>query len=96
MTVEQFDNGYYYAADLKVFAREIGIAIGDFRKFEFEELIREFLRTGKAQTVNPLCRARSPIAEGHRTTPGVREDADRKMRLMQASYRFSYSYKFSH
>ena len=54
MSVEEFDNGYHYAADLKVFAREIGIAVGNFRKFELEELIREFLRTGRVPNRRPV------------------------------------------
>lgn len=54
MSVEEFDNGYHYAADLKVFAREVGIAVGNFRKFELEKLIREFLRTGKAPNRKPV------------------------------------------
>ena len=54
MSVEEFDNGYHYAADLKVFAREVGIAVGNFRKFELEELIREFLRTGKVPNRRPV------------------------------------------
>ena len=54
MSLEEFDNGYFYAADLKVFAREIGITVGTFRKFELEELIREFLRTGKVPDHKPV------------------------------------------
>ena len=54
MSLEEFDNGYFYAADLKVFAREIGITVGNFRKFELEELIREFLRTGKVPDHKPV------------------------------------------
>ncbi|MDE2771912.1 MAG: SAP domain-containing protein [Bacteroidota bacterium] len=54
MSLEEFDNGYFYAADLKVFAREIGITVGNFRKFELEELIREFLRTGKVPDYKPV------------------------------------------
>ena len=54
MSIEEFDNGYHYAADLKAFAREVGIAVGNFRKIELEELIREFLRTGKAPDRKPV------------------------------------------
>ncbi|HVX47351.1 MAG TPA: SAP domain-containing protein [Mycobacteriales bacterium] len=53
MSVADFDNGYFYAADLKRFAREIGIVIGNFRKFELEELIRDYLRTGRVPPVEP-------------------------------------------
>ena len=38
--------GYFYMAELKVFAREIGISVGNFPKIELEELIREYLQTG--------------------------------------------------
>src|SRR5438067_2277620 len=48
MTVEQFDNGYWYALEIKGFADDIGIpAASKLRKDELEELIKHFLRTGK-------------------------------------------------
>ncbi len=47
MTVTQFDNGYWYADEIKVFAKEIGIqATAKLRKDELEKLIRHFLQTG--------------------------------------------------
>jgi hypothetical protein len=47
MTVEQFDNGYWYALEIKAFADDIGIpAASRLRKDELEELIKHFLRTG--------------------------------------------------
>src|SRR5437588_7963150 len=47
MTVEQFDNGYWYALEIKAFADDIGIpAASKLRKDELEELIKHFLRTG--------------------------------------------------
>ncbi|MCY3628959.1 MAG: SAP domain-containing protein [Bacteroidota bacterium] len=54
MSVEEFDNGYFYAAELKAFARDLGIIVGNFRKFELEELIREFLQTGKVPDRKPV------------------------------------------
>ena len=54
MSVEEFDNGYHYADDLKAFAREVGIVVGNFRKIELEELIRELLRTGKVPDRKPV------------------------------------------
>ena len=54
MSVEEFDNSYFYAADLKVFARQLGIAAGRRRKLELEELIRGFLRTGRVPPARPL------------------------------------------
>jgi hypothetical protein len=47
MTVRQFDNGYWYAVEIKAFANDIGIpAVSKLRKDELEELIKHFLRTG--------------------------------------------------
>lgn len=49
MTLAQFDNGYWYATELKAFGDRIGIpAAGKLRKDELEKAIKEFLRTGKA------------------------------------------------
>ena len=50
MTEEQFDNGYWYAIEVKAFADEIGIPLASrLRKDELEELIKHFLRTGEAK-----------------------------------------------
>ena len=50
MTAEQFDNGYWYALEIKAFADEIGIPLASrLRKDELEELIKHFLRTGEAK-----------------------------------------------
>ena len=50
MTAEQFDNGYWYALEVKAFADEIGIPLASrLRKDELEELIKHFLRTGEAR-----------------------------------------------
>ena len=54
ISVEEFDGGYFYAAELKVFAREIGISVGNFRKIELEELIREYLQTGVVPNRKPV------------------------------------------
>jgi hypothetical protein len=49
MTVGQFENGYWYADQLKHFAERIGIpAAKKLRKDELEQAIVAFLRTGKA------------------------------------------------
>jgi SAP domain-containing new25 len=51
MTPAQFDNGYWYATDLKEFAREVGIpAGGRLRKDELEKAIRGFLKSGKIES----------------------------------------------
>ena len=59
MSVEEFDDGYFYAADLKAFARQLGIAVGRRRKLELEELIRGFLRTGMVPPAKPVSGRRS-------------------------------------
>jgi hypothetical protein len=53
MSVAEFDAGYHYAADLKSFARSLGIVVGNFRKHEVEDLIREYLSTGRIPTRRP-------------------------------------------
>ena len=48
MTRIQFDNGYWYAVELKDFARELGIpSVSKLRKDEIEKSIKHFFRTGK-------------------------------------------------
>jgi SAP domain-containing new25 len=47
MTLDRFDNGYWYATELKRFADTIGIpSAGKLRKDELEKAIKHFLRTG--------------------------------------------------
>jgi hypothetical protein len=51
MTEKEFDNGYWYAFEIKVFAKEIGISLATkLRKDELEKLIKIFLRTGKIES----------------------------------------------
>lgn len=48
---EQFDNGYWYADEIKSFAKELGIANSSkLRKDELETLIKNYLRTGNIAT----------------------------------------------
>jgi len=48
MTVAQFDNGYWYATELKSFAKSIGIPFTNrLRKDELEDRIKRFLKTGQ-------------------------------------------------
>jgi hypothetical protein len=54
MSVAEFDSAYYYAEELKAFARDIGVAIGNFRKNELEDLIRGYLATGRAPSRKPV------------------------------------------
>lgn len=71
ITVEQFDNGYWYAVEIKAFANEIGIPFASkLRKDELEKLLKHFLRTGEVG--NP---ARQNLSKS-----GVR-DIERGLRL---------------
>jgi hypothetical protein len=50
MTFDQFQNGYWYAVELKKFAEEIGIpSAGKLRKDELEKAILSFLQKGKVE-----------------------------------------------
>ena len=51
ITEKQFDNGYWYALEIKEFARKIGIpSFSKLRKDELEKSIKHFLRTGKIKS----------------------------------------------
>ncbi len=53
ITEQQFDNGYWYADEIKSFAKEIGIPnSAKLRKDELEELIKVYLRTKKVGMIN--------------------------------------------
>jgi SAP domain-containing new25 len=50
MTLAQFDNGYWYATELKTFAETIRLpSAGRLRKDELEKAIRHFLKTGETR-----------------------------------------------
>jgi len=53
MSEKEFSDAYFYAAQLKQFAREIGIRVGNRRKIELETLIRRYLLTGHIETSHP-------------------------------------------
>lgn len=60
MTVTQFENGYWYRAELKEFAEALGIPYSKkLRKDELEQAIKEFLTTG--QIKSPTKRSLSKI-----------------------------------
>ena len=60
MTEKEFDNGYWYAEDLKKFASRLGLVpSGKLRKDELEKAIKQFLRTGKIK--NPSKRTHTKI-----------------------------------
>jgi hypothetical protein len=51
MTLAQFDNGYWYATELKEFAETIGIPFANrLRKDELETAIKHLLKTGKLKS----------------------------------------------
>jgi len=51
MTETEFDNGYWYADDLKKFAKRIGVpSAGRLRKDELEQAVKHFLGTGNAKS----------------------------------------------
>ena len=53
MTEKEFDNGYWYADEIKAFAKQIGIDNSSkLRKDELEPLIKFYLRTGKIKNSN--------------------------------------------
>ncbi len=48
MTLEEFDNGYFYATEIKAFAKSLGVKyVAELRKDELEVIIRNYLKTGK-------------------------------------------------
>lgn len=64
MTAAEFDNGYWYAVEIKAFAYEIGIPFASkLRKDELENLIKHFLRTGEIKNPSRKNLARSGISD---------------------------------
>ena len=54
MTVTQFGNGYWYAIEIKEFAKTIGIpSANKLRKDELGKAIKLFLETGKIKIMSP-------------------------------------------
>ena len=48
MSISEFDNGYWYATEIKQFAQQIGIkSTTKLRKDELEVLIKQFLKSGE-------------------------------------------------
>ena len=64
MTEGQFDNGYWYAVEIKAFATEIGIPFAPkLRKDELEDLIKHFLRTGEVSTPSGRTLSKPPAKD---------------------------------
>ena len=67
MTLTDFDHGYWYATEIKAFAKSIGISgVATLRKDELEDLIRHFLRTGKVAQSKRERRTRGGIRDSER------------------------------
>lgn len=53
ITETEFNQGYWYADEIKAFAKEIGIANSSkLRKDELEQLIKHFIRTGEIKNAD--------------------------------------------
>lgn len=53
ITMDQFNQGYWYAAEIKAFAKEIGIRnFSLLRKDELEYLIKQYISTGRVHNSN--------------------------------------------
>jgi hypothetical protein len=71
MTEADFDNGYWYATELREFATTIGIPFAStLRKDELERALKHFIRTGRVGV----------STAGRRRTAGAR-DVDKGLRL---------------
>jgi SAP domain-containing protein len=71
MTLRQFDHGYWYATEIKKFARSLGVpAAHKLRKDELEKIIRHFLTHGRITSLPKRDLSRSGI-----------KDVDRGLRL---------------
>ncbi len=71
ITEDQFNNGYWYADEIKSFAKELGIpGSSRLRKDELENLTRIYLRTGKIGAQNKK-----------RTAPAGKRDFESGLKL---------------
>ena len=71
MTETEFDNGYWYATELKEFAIKVGIpSANKLRKDELEKALKHFIRTGESKA----------LVKRSLTKSGVR-DVDKGLRL---------------
>ena len=64
MTSAKFDNGYWYATELKDFAERIGIPFASkLRKDELEKAIKLFLETGRIESPTRRSLSRSGVRD---------------------------------
>ena len=67
MTETQFDNGYWYATELKDFAARIGVPSANrLRKDELEQAIRHFIRNREVKSFVKRGLTRSGVKDVHR------------------------------
>src|SRR5580658_611831 len=86
MTETEFDNGYWYAEELKRFAEEIRVPSATrLRKDELERSIKHFLRTGRSKNF-----ARRSL------TPRGRRDVDLGLRLDLPVVRYTSNRETKH
>jgi SAP domain-containing protein len=72
MTQAEFDNGYWYATELRDFAVAIGIPLAArMRKDELERALKEFIRTGR---LTGSTAGRPHTADGRDVDTGLRLD----------------------
>jgi hypothetical protein len=82
MSLMQFDNGYWYATQLKQFAVDLGIpSAASLRKDELERAIKRFLRSGTI--------ARSPKKSSLPVSPSQPRDTDLGLRLDRPVVRYT-------
>jgi SAP domain-containing new25 len=64
MTVAQFDNGYWYATEIKQFAKAIGIpSVNKLRKDELEKAIKLYLQTKRVVTPTKRVLSKSGVKD---------------------------------
>ncbi|HXD29686.1 MAG TPA: SAP domain-containing protein [Pyrinomonadaceae bacterium] len=64
MTLSEFENGYWYATELKEFGDQLGIpAAKRLRKDELEKAIIEFIKSGKVQSPTKRSLSKSGIKD---------------------------------
>ena len=64
ITKTEFDNGYWYATELRSFAIEIGIpAASRLRKDELEAAVKTFIRTGRPPANAPRAPAPGGVSD---------------------------------
>jgi hypothetical protein len=86
MTSTQFDNGYWYATELKDFAQRVGIpSASKLRKDELEKAIKVFLQTGRIESPTRRSLSTSGVRdverEALRLAPGLKRKSGARYRL---------------